>query len=197
MMRPKTGVSVVIPVRNGAACIEDTLDAVFELSHDQPIEVIVVNDGSTDGSDECLRRIAATRPLQIVAGAGRGAAAAVNTGIRAASYPLIAQIDQDVVVEREWLRQGLIQFFLEQRNSAAHVPRYRVEVPEETLAVELDEGDETKAKLECVARFFELGPPETPAWEVAIQAEAERGPQGWAIVRTDHRTLSGQRIGGR
>ena len=104
MTRPGTGVSIVIPVRNGAACIDDTLEAVFDLDCDRPLEVIVIDDGSTDGSDERLRRIAATRPLRIVPGDGRGAAAAINAGVRAASYPLIAQIDQDVVVDREWLR---------------------------------------------------------------------------------------------
>ena len=47
--------------------------------------------------------MAASRPLQIVEGAGRGAAAAINTGILAARYPLIAQVDQDVVIDTEWL----------------------------------------------------------------------------------------------
>ena len=103
-MRARSGVSIVIPVRNGGACLDATFAAVFSLSHDQAFEVIAVEDGSTDGSEERLRRLAAIHPLRIVPGDQRGAAAALNTGIRVASYPLIAQIDQDVVVDREWLR---------------------------------------------------------------------------------------------
>lgn len=102
----RNGVSFVIPVHNGAATLSVVLDAVFAAtSIDLPVEVIVVDDDSTDGSAEILRRVAASRPLQIVEGAGRGAAAAINTGILAARYPLIAQIDQDVVIDTEWLHR--------------------------------------------------------------------------------------------
>ena len=100
----RSGVSVVIPVHNGAACLDAVLEAVFTARREgRPIEVIAVDDGSTDASPDVLRRWAETRPLLIVSSDGRGAAAALNTGIRAARYPLIAQIDQDVVIGQDWL----------------------------------------------------------------------------------------------
>ena len=41
----------------------------------------------------------------IIAGEGRGAAAAINTGVRAARFPIICQVDQDVVLKPGWMRR--------------------------------------------------------------------------------------------
>ena len=99
------GVSVVMPVRNGAPWLRAALDAVFASAGDFDLDVIAVEDGSTDGSLEILEQAAAVRPMRVLAGPRRGAAAAMNAGIRAARHPLIAQIDQDVVVSPSWLER--------------------------------------------------------------------------------------------
>lgn len=103
--------------------------------------------------------------------------------------------DETSGLEREWLRQGLAQFFFQQHQAGGGAERYRVELPEAAFVVTLVPERPTSARLECVARFLELGPPETLAWEVSIRAELERGTAGWEIVATRHRTLSGERIG--
>jgi hypothetical protein len=97
------GVSFVVPVHNGAACIRETLDAIRAQADGRPIEIIVVDDHSDDESSEILKELAERWPLRIVAAAARGAAAATNAGIRAARYPIICQVDQDVVVGRGWM----------------------------------------------------------------------------------------------
>jgi cellulose synthase/poly-beta-1,6-N-acetylglucosamine synthase-like glycosyltransferase len=51
-----------------------------------------------------LQHLADTWPLRIVAGEGRGAAAASNTGVRAARFPIICQVDQDVILRPGWMR---------------------------------------------------------------------------------------------
>ncbi len=98
------GISFVVPVRNGAACIRDTIDAIFSQADGRPMEVIVVDDHSHDGSSELLRQLADVWSFRIVPGDGRGAAAAINTGIRAARFPIICQVDQDVVLRPDWMR---------------------------------------------------------------------------------------------
>jgi cellulose synthase/poly-beta-1,6-N-acetylglucosamine synthase-like glycosyltransferase len=97
------GVSFVIPVRNGEAWLERVLQAVFAQDYPGPIEVIVVDDASTDRSPAILRRHAATGRVRITRGAGSGASAALNAGIRSARFELIAQVDQDVVISPDWL----------------------------------------------------------------------------------------------
>ena len=99
------GVSFVVPVHNGASCIRETLEAILAQADGRPMEVILVDDRSHDGSSTVLRRLARIWPLRIVAGEGRGAAAAINTGVRAARYPVICQVDQDVVLRPGWMRR--------------------------------------------------------------------------------------------
>jgi GT2 family glycosyltransferase len=91
-------VSVVIPTFNRRQQLERTLvglAAQTDLEH--VVEVIVVSDGSTDGTDEWLR--SGATPLQ-VAGCyqpNSGPAAARNRGVAAARAPLVLFLDDDVV----------------------------------------------------------------------------------------------------
>ena len=96
------GVSYVIPVRNGGSWIRSTLKSVFDQGGSRPMEVIVVDDGSTDDSIDRIAEFAATRPVRIVRGPRRGAAAALNAGIRAARFPVVCQVDQDVTLHPGW-----------------------------------------------------------------------------------------------
>jgi GT2 family glycosyltransferase len=97
------GVSFVVPVRNGAAWLDATLRAILSQADGRPMEIVAVDDGSTDGSARILGEHAARGSIRVVAGRGRGAAAAVNLGLTYARYPTICQVDQDVVLQPEWL----------------------------------------------------------------------------------------------
>jgi hypothetical protein len=100
----KPGVSFVVPVRNGATCIREALESVVAQSDGRPMEIIVVDDRSSDDSSALLHRLADIWPLRIVPGEGRGAAAAINAGVRAARFPIICQVDQDVVLRAGWMQ---------------------------------------------------------------------------------------------
>jgi hypothetical protein len=101
---PPPGVSFVIPVYNAGPLIERMISAVQSQDYRGPVEIIAVDDGSTDQSIDRLQAMADRRELRLLHGEGRGAAAAMNRGIRETRHPFIAQIDQDVIPEREWLR---------------------------------------------------------------------------------------------
>ncbi|MGH9722839.1 MAG: glycosyltransferase family A protein, partial [Bryobacteraceae bacterium] len=93
-MRPGTRPpSLVIPVRNGAATLEQCLAAVAS-STTRVEELIVVDDGSTDASAEIASRFGAT----VIRTAPRGPAHARNCGARAASGGLLLFCDADVCV---------------------------------------------------------------------------------------------------
>ena len=105
------GISFVVPVHNGAATIRDALGAIAaDVTGDPSVEVIVVEDGSTDESAEILMELAERLPMRVIRGSGRGAAAALNTGIRAARFSLIAQIDQDVTIRPGWTKTLIAAF---------------------------------------------------------------------------------------
>ncbi len=85
-------VSVVIPVYNGEKHLAATLDSVFAQSY-QPVEVIAVDDGSTDGSAGLLASYGSR--LTVLRQANAGVSVARNTGIRAARGDFLALLDQD------------------------------------------------------------------------------------------------------
>src|SRR5205823_14807024 len=97
------GVTFVVPVHNGALWIRETLESILAQADGRPMDVIVVDDRSGDGSAGILRRLAAIWPIRIVEGPGRGAAAAINAGLRAARFPIVLQVDQDVVLRPGWM----------------------------------------------------------------------------------------------
>jgi glycosyltransferase involved in cell wall biosynthesis len=95
MTYPK--VSILIPCYNGAKYIGETLDCVFRQTWRQ-IEVIVVNDGSTDGSVAEIRRWCDPR-LILLDGPNRGAAAARNEAFRRSSGDFIQYLDADDMID--------------------------------------------------------------------------------------------------
>ncbi|HET6317278.1 MAG TPA: glycosyltransferase, partial [Chloroflexota bacterium] len=97
------GVSFLVPVRNGARWLPDVLQAILAQDCRVRTEVVVVEDGSRDQTAEILARASADPRLRVIQGPRRGAAAALNAGLEHARYPVIAQVDQDVVLEPGWL----------------------------------------------------------------------------------------------
>ena len=84
-------VSVIIPVYNGGRYLRAALASVFGQTY-RPIEVIVVNDGSTDDSGAIAQSFIDVRYLHQ---ANQGVAAARNHGIEAARGEFFAFLDQD------------------------------------------------------------------------------------------------------
>jgi glycosyltransferase involved in cell wall biosynthesis len=91
----KAAVSVVVPAYNAARTLVATLErALAQTVRD--IEVIVVDDGSTDPTVDVLRPLSnRDRRLRLIHTANRGVSAARNVGILAASADLIAFLDAD------------------------------------------------------------------------------------------------------
>ncbi|SDW99348.1 glycosyltransferase family 2 protein [Thiocapsa roseopersicina] len=100
-------VSVVIPVYNGERHVGATLQSVAEQSHGR-LEILVVDDGSTDGTADILSLFARqdTR-IRILRQANKGVAAARNLGIRSARGDFIAPLDADDVWHPERISKQL------------------------------------------------------------------------------------------
>jgi glycosyltransferase involved in cell wall biosynthesis len=133
------GVSFVVPVHNGERTLRAALQSILAQADGRPFEVLVVDDRSTDSS----RRIAEEFvQVTVLEGEGRGAAAAINTGLRRAQHPTICQVDQDVLLHPGWM-QRLTEALEADPRVAAVQGRY---TPERTgdiwarlLALDLDD----------------------------------------------------------
>src|SRR5581483_10850165 len=58
---------------------------------------------SSDESPAILRQFAPSGRVRVIDGPRRGAAAAINAGVRQAQHPIICQVDQDVIVQPGWM----------------------------------------------------------------------------------------------
>ncbi|NYE18714.1 glycosyltransferase [Microbacterium immunditiarum] len=98
-------VSVIIAAYNAEETLDAQLDALERQTADFPFEVLVCDNGSTDGTAAVTHRRLERMPhLRLVdASATRGPGAARNAGARAARAPFLAFCDADDVVSDDWL----------------------------------------------------------------------------------------------
>src|SRR6476660_10519440 len=91
-------VSVIVPVRNEAGNLSLLIaEIASSLGYHLSFEVIYVNDGSSDRTEAELTQLMASRPWlrQIKHQVSCGQSAAVHTGVRHASAPIVVTLDGD------------------------------------------------------------------------------------------------------
>lgn len=129
-------ISIIIPAYNEEACIVDSVDALRLLEYSE-FEIVVVDDGSTDGTlarlIDAYRLTASHQPLRVqvpcqpverlmtsqripnlvvITKQNGGKSDAINAGINASRYPLVCISDADAVLEKDAL-QRVVRPFLE------------------------------------------------------------------------------------
>jgi glycosyltransferase involved in cell wall biosynthesis len=90
-LRADALVDVILPAYNGSRVIRKALDSA--LAQDVPLQVIVVDDGSSDDTAEIARSYGPR--VTVITQANRGVSGARNTGLAASSAPYVALLDQD------------------------------------------------------------------------------------------------------
>ena len=102
-------VSVIIPTFNRAAVIERCVTSVLEQTYSE-FRLIIVDDGSSDQTEEVVRRIEDHRLLYIQLSQNCGAAHARNVGLSYTNTPYVAFLDSDDVWLPHWLEKHLEEF---------------------------------------------------------------------------------------
>lgn len=97
-------VSVIVPVLNGEDVLGDCLRALEAQTYAGAVEVVVINDGSTDHTSEVARSFAG---VKLIEQENRGRAAARNRGVAESSGTIIAFTDADCVPRPDWLEKLL------------------------------------------------------------------------------------------
>ncbi len=93
-------VSFVIPCYNEVGYIKDCLESIYNQNANHIVyEVIVVDNGSTDGT----REIATSLGAKVILNAKRGASASRNLGASKAQGSLLAFVDADCIIDNKWL----------------------------------------------------------------------------------------------
>jgi glycosyltransferase involved in cell wall biosynthesis len=100
-------VSVVVPVRDRRDLLRELLDGLAAQTYDD-FEVVVVDDGSSDGSaEEAEADAAAGRPVRVLRRTGEGAVRARQHGVAEARGEILAFTDSDCVPDPTWLAAGV------------------------------------------------------------------------------------------
>ncbi|NMO34311.1 glycosyltransferase [Streptomyces sp. GMY01] len=107
-------VSVIVPAYNEKECIASTLRSLAASTH--PIEIIVVDDGSTDGTAEIAESLGLPN-VRVLRQQNAGKPAALNNGVRNARHDIVVMMDGDTVFEPDTVRQ-LVQPFADPRVGA-------------------------------------------------------------------------------
>lgn len=100
-------VTVLVPAYNERECIANTVRSLMESDH--PIEVIVIDDGSTDGTADIVEEMWLPN-VRVVRQVNGGKPAALNNGIAHASHDIVVMMDGDTVFEPSTVRE-LVQPF--------------------------------------------------------------------------------------
>jgi hypothetical protein len=96
-----TAVSVILPVFNGEAHVREAVASVLAQTH-REFELVVVDDGSSDGTGEILASFDDSR-LRVVRQDNAGLVASLNRGLREADHEFVARMDADDVSHPERL----------------------------------------------------------------------------------------------
>jgi glycosyltransferase involved in cell wall biosynthesis len=105
MLRPS--VSCIVPVFNGERYLGEALDSIFAQNY-EPLEVLVVNDGSTDGTAGVLAKY--SKRLICLEQKNKGPAACRNFGVKASRGEFVAFLDQDDLWHCEKLSRQIARF---------------------------------------------------------------------------------------
>ncbi len=98
-------ISVVVCTYNGSRTIRNTMEGLRKLEYPN-YEVVVVNDGSTDGAGD----IAKEYGFKVITTKNMGLSSARNTGMRAAKGEIVAYIDDDAWPDPHWLTYLAVTF---------------------------------------------------------------------------------------
>ena len=102
-------VTVVVPAYNEENALGKTIEALLRLSYVRK-EIIIVDDGSTDGTLEVARGFASNNSVSVVAKPNGGKWDALNAGINVAKGEFVVCIDADTLLDRDAI-QHLMRHF--------------------------------------------------------------------------------------
>lgn len=91
-------VSVIVPVYNVEMYIEECLDSIVKQTY-QELQIIVIDDGSTDMSNQKVKLYQSDSRVEFIEQANKGLSGARNTGLKAASGKYVLFVDSDDYLE--------------------------------------------------------------------------------------------------
>lgn len=102
-------VSIIVPVYNSRKFLPGLIKSLLSQDFHGSYEIIIVDDGSTDGTDGLMKTVP-SKKLHYIKQANSGPASARNTGLKRAHGRIIAFTDGDCMPERDWISEMVRSF---------------------------------------------------------------------------------------
>lgn len=157
------GISVVIPLYNKERHIENTINTVLSQSYKE-IEIIVIDDGSTDKSAEIVQKIT-DRRLRFIRKKNEGVSITRNLGVSEASNELVAFLDADDEWKPDYLER-IHSLYQKYPNAAIYATNYSV-VEQDGKSYTLDY-PEIDFEEGLIKNYFYSAYTFTPLWTSAV-----------------------------
>ncbi len=143
------GLSILIAAYNEEASIGGTLESIYRQDYPGPLQIIVINDGSSDKTAEIVRRFQVTvqrlqvdyRVELIDCDTNRGKAAALNSGLQQARHDFVATVDADSMLYEGALLNIITNHIRSPRHTAATAGCVLVRNSRKNLLAKLQEWD--------------------------------------------------------
>jgi glycosyltransferase involved in cell wall biosynthesis len=117
-------ISIVVPVFNEATTVAEVIERLVEIDLPAPREILVVNDGSTDGTREVLDKVAQRPELRIIhAEKNGGKGSAIRIGFGQATGTIVAIQDADLELDPAQIA-ALVQPILDRRSRVVYGSRF-------------------------------------------------------------------------
>ena len=121
---PEPLISIIVPVYNEANTVADVIGRLLGIPLPAPREILVVDDGSTDGTTEVLARLAPSRDVRIIhARRNSGKGSAIRLGLAEARGSIVAIQDADLELDPSQLA-SLVAPILEGRARVVYGSRF-------------------------------------------------------------------------
>lgn len=134
-------ISILIAAYNEESAIKDTLFSIFKQDYPNTIEIIVIDDGSTDNTTKIVEEITDHNVNLIRHEKNQGKASALNSGLLMASQSIIITVDADTYLYHDALKYIVGRYLGDPKNTAAVAGAIAVRNSRETWITRIQEWD--------------------------------------------------------
>jgi biofilm PGA synthesis N-glycosyltransferase PgaC len=194
------GVTILIAAHNDEKTILDTLGGIAAQRYPAPVEVMVINDGSTDGTLERLRSVSYPWLEILDLKSAGGKARAFNAGLQLASWPITVTLDAGARLHPQALRQLVTRYMSDPPNTAAVAGTVLVRNSRQSLLARMQEWDyfqgiSAAKRLQSLCQGTLVAPRAFSLYRTDILRVVGGWPEcagedivlTWAILRDHHR----------
>ncbi|WP_194976841.1 glycosyltransferase family 2 protein [Aquiflexum lacus] len=149
-------VSIIIPVYNKAAFVRETLESALGQTYPN-IELVLMDDGSTDGSFEILKEYFAKYPnkIQLIDQENQGVSVATNVGIAAAKGEYIQFLDADDILTTDKINNQ-IKLLEGQSKATISICEWKLfhQAPNQAFSIPYQVFHDFDSGLDLILRFW-------------------------------------------